>query len=267
MKAQRTPTEATTKRLFALSRNRCAFPKCTTPIVQLSGTVTGEICHIKARNPGGPRYDATQSDEQRHAFDNLVLFCSVHHKIVDDQPARFTVELLKDMKEMHERDGSIELTQTDAHLARRLLDSYLHIVASGEAQVMVASPGGIQARNLTIKTSRKNLPIPLPADAIGASIAMRSYAEYLVKRYVDWRLKGVVSGKDGRRFHPSMAHQLVERKFGARTYLVPQDRFHDLARFLQEAIDETIEGRIKRSHGVRNYHSFEEHQAQLRGEA
>lgn len=229
--------------------------------------MTGEICHIRARSPGGPRYDTTQTDEQRHAFENLVLFCSVHHKIVDDQPAKFTAELLQDMKEMHERDGSIELTHGDAQLARRLLDSYVQIVASGEAQVMVASPGGIQAKNLTIKTSRKTLPIPLPPDAIGSNIAMRSYAEYLVKRYIDWRLKGVESGKDRRRFHPSMAHQLVERNFGARTYLVPQARFHDLVRFLQDVIDGTIEGRIKCSHGVRNYHSFEEHLSQLRGEA
>lgn len=267
MKSQRAPTEVTIKRLFALSRNRCSFPNCTTAIVQPSGTVTGEICHIKARQPGGKRYDAAQTDEERHAFANLVLFCSVHHKIVDDQPDKFSVELLKEMKEMHERDGYIELTQADVQLARRLLDSYLRIEASGETQVMVASPGSIQAKNLTIKTSRKRIPIPLPLDAIGSNIEMRSYAEYLVKRYVDWRLKGVQSGKDQRRFHPSMGHLLVERNFGARTYLLPKDRFLDLVRFLQQAIDETIEGRIKRSHGVRNYHSFEEHQAQLRGEA
>src|SRR6202035_809818 len=115
--------------------------------------VTGRICHIKARKPGGPRYDVGQTDEERHAFDNLILLCSVHHDLVDDQVGTYTVDLLKEMKEIHERNGNIELTQADAVLARRLLDSYLHIEASGEAQVMVGSPGGIQAKNVTIKTS------------------------------------------------------------------------------------------------------------------
>jgi len=176
------PSERTNKRLFALSGNRCAFPNCTTLIVQSSGTVTGRICHIKARKPGGPRYDVGQTDEERHAFDNLILLCSVHHDLVDDQVGTYTVDLLKEMKEIHERNGNIELTQADAVLARRLLDSYLHIEASGEAQVMVGSPGGIQAKNVTIKTSRQKVAVPLPVEAIGANIEMRAYVEYLIKR-------------------------------------------------------------------------------------
>jgi len=55
------PTETTIKRLFAVSGNRCAFPGCTAVLVT-GGVVTGEICHIKAQNPQGPRYDPAQSD-------------------------------------------------------------------------------------------------------------------------------------------------------------------------------------------------------------
>jgi hypothetical protein len=80
------PSEKTVKRLFALSRNRCAYPKCETPIVHSSGTITGEVCHIKAQSTGGPRFDSKQSDEARHSFENLLLLCSVHHRIVDDRP-------------------------------------------------------------------------------------------------------------------------------------------------------------------------------------
>src|SRR5687768_11697745 len=69
----REPTVSTIKRLFALSANRCAFPKCGCPIVEETGTVTGIICHIKARSKGGPRYDSKQSDEERHAYPNLIL--------------------------------------------------------------------------------------------------------------------------------------------------------------------------------------------------
>ena len=93
------PSDKTVKRLFALSRNRCAYPKCETPIVHPSGTVVGEVCHIKAQNTGGPRFDPQQSDEARHSFENLILLCGVHHRVVDDQPATYTVDLLAEMKD------------------------------------------------------------------------------------------------------------------------------------------------------------------------
>ena len=259
------PSEQTIKRLFAHSGNRCAFTGCTTAIVQPSGTVTGKICHIKAKSPNGPRYDHTQKDEERHAYENLILLCSVHHDIVDAEPQRFTVELLKDFKEIHERYGNVELTQNDVRFVHRLLDSYLHIEASGEAQVMVDSPGSIQAKHVTIKTGAGSLPSIQPADAVGSNIEMKAYVEYLVKKYIDWRTKGKTMGKDKRPFHPSMTHQLVERSFGARTYLVPQSRFEELVTFLQTAINGTIVGQMTLRKGSRNYHSFNEHLEILRG--
>ena len=124
------PSDKTVKRLFALSRNRCATPNCETPIVHPSGTVVGEVCHIKAQNNGGPRFDAHQSEEARHSFENLILLCSVHHRVIDDQPATYTVDLLAEMKEMHERDGDIELSQEAARMAQKLFEhSQLNIQA------------------------------------------------------------------------------------------------------------------------------------------
>jgi hypothetical protein len=117
------PTENTIKRLFALSQNRCAYPGCSTLIVQPCGAVTGKVCHIRGKSPLGPRHDPSQSDDERNGYDNLVLLCGTHHDIVDAHPERFTVELLKDFKEIHERSGGNELSQEDARLARRLIDS------------------------------------------------------------------------------------------------------------------------------------------------
>lgn len=158
------PSEKTVKKLFALSRNRCAYPDCLTVIVQPTGTVTGEICHIKAQNQDGPRFDPKQSNEERHGFDNLILLCNVHHCIIDSEPERYTVELLGEMKELHERDGNIELTQQDARLVQRLLDSHIQVKASGSAQVMVNSPGGVQAQTLTIKTTKRSVKVQPPAE-------------------------------------------------------------------------------------------------------
>ena len=97
------PSTKTIKRLFAVSGNRCAFSGCTLPLVdQGSDTVLGEICHIQAQSAGGPRYDPGQPDEARHGFDNLLLLCPSHHKIVDENPETHTVEALCAMKRAHE---------------------------------------------------------------------------------------------------------------------------------------------------------------------
>ena len=150
------PTERIVKKLFALSSNRCAFPKCPTAIVQReSETITGKICHIKPRSPKakGRRYDPDQTDEERHGFANLILLCGVHHDIVDDpsQSEKYTVPVLRQMKEIHERNGSIELSQDDARLACKLRDSYLQIVAGEDAQIMVDSPGATQTKKVSKK--------------------------------------------------------------------------------------------------------------------
>ena len=131
------PTERDVKRLFALSLNQCAFPNCITPIFGLRDEMVGEICHIKAQSPNGPRYDPHQSETERHGFENLVLLCRNHHKIVDDNPAEYSVEWLRDIKRRHEADGGNELSQHDAKLAHRLLDAFLETVRIESNQTII----------------------------------------------------------------------------------------------------------------------------------
>lgn len=142
------PTESTLKRLFAVSSNRCAFPKCTTPLVHL-GKVTGRVAHICAQSPGGPRYDATQTDEERHAFDNLLLLCGAHHDVVDDDPEAYTVSRLRQMKSTHEA-GAISTDSLSSAQLVALLESN---VSSGRDSTVVTSvnqSGGITAAHVTV---------------------------------------------------------------------------------------------------------------------
>ena len=75
----------------------------------------GEICHIKAANLSGPRYDPRQTAVQRHGYDNLLLLCANHHTIIDDDPEAYTVKRLMKMKTDHEAK-----MKTD-HEARKVL--------------------------------------------------------------------------------------------------------------------------------------------------
>ena len=98
-------SESTLKKLFALSGNQCAFPNCKIPIVDDdSGIVVGEICHIKGKSPKGPRYDPRQSEAERNGYENLLVMCDPHNKIVDHKDTRhkFPVEVLRDIKNQHE---------------------------------------------------------------------------------------------------------------------------------------------------------------------
>ncbi|MCJ7565662.1 MAG: hypothetical protein MUP52_13880 [Candidatus Aminicenantes bacterium] len=115
------PTVQTIKRLFAVSGNRCAFPKCNTPLVDAaSGKVTGRICHIKARQPGGPRYDVSQTEEDRHGSGNLFLLCPIHHDVVDDDTESYTVERLTQIKAAHEAANARGQEPSDA-IAQQLI--------------------------------------------------------------------------------------------------------------------------------------------------
>ena len=117
------PTTTTLKRLFAVSGNQCAFPKCQAPLVDpASGKVTGRICHIKGRKPGSPRYDPRQTDAERHSFENLVLMCPIHHDVIDAGEESYTVERLQGIKAVHEATHPCGSEPTD-EVTRQFLAS------------------------------------------------------------------------------------------------------------------------------------------------
>lgn len=251
------PSDKTVKRLFALSRNRCAYPDCITPIVHPSGTIVGEVCHIKAQSAGGPRFDPKQNEDTRHAFENLILFCSVHHRLVDDQPDRFTVELLAELKEMHERDGDIELSQEAARMAQKLFEhTQLTIHAASGAQVMVASPGGIQAQQVVIKTTKRRALKALPTQgAIGHNLAKRNYTLHLIERYNEFQ--NWDSSKQGKgKF--IVIYRAIKTEFGAKWDFVSESQFPRLVEFLQRRILNSKLGRIKNNRSEKCFSTWEE---------
>ena len=83
------------------SKNKCAFPGCDHPILDVHGIYVAELCHIEAAEPGGQRYNSAQSDEERRAPANLLFLCHQHHKETDDE-LRYSVEKLREMKRTHE---------------------------------------------------------------------------------------------------------------------------------------------------------------------
>ena len=65
-------------------------------------SIIGDEAHIVARSDDGPRGISNLTPEDRDKYDNLVLLCRKHHKIVDDQYVFYTIEKLKEIKTQHE---------------------------------------------------------------------------------------------------------------------------------------------------------------------
>ncbi|HQO21140.1 MAG TPA: HNH endonuclease [Acidobacteriota bacterium] len=100
-----TITDKTRKLLWAGSGKRCAFCKGSLVIekTQLDQhAIVGEECHIISGSSDGPRFDPNFK-ESVDDISNLLLLCSVHHKMVDDQPNSYTPEKLRKIKNDHEK--------------------------------------------------------------------------------------------------------------------------------------------------------------------
>lgn len=68
-----------------------------------SKTTVGEIAHIVARSPAGPRGNNPLPIAERDEYSNLILLCPTHHKIVDENEADWPIEVLQQLKEDHEK--------------------------------------------------------------------------------------------------------------------------------------------------------------------
>jgi hypothetical protein len=81
--------ESTIKQLHGTT-TICAYPDCPEPLLRwINGVETpvlnSRIAHIAAASERGPRYDVNMTDEDRRAFENLLLLCLPHAEEIDLQ--------------------------------------------------------------------------------------------------------------------------------------------------------------------------------------
>ena len=92
----------------------CANPACRRPTVgphsdPNKSLKTGQACHIRAAAPGGPRYDARQTPEQRRDIENAIWLCAQCSALVDGDVTSYPIDLLVGWRRDHEawlRDGA-----------------------------------------------------------------------------------------------------------------------------------------------------------------
>ena len=86
----------------------CSRPECrkltigphSDPEKALSDGVAAHIC---AASPGGPRFDATQTEDERRSLDNAIWLCHSCSDLVDKDEQAFPKEVLRKWKCLHNK--------------------------------------------------------------------------------------------------------------------------------------------------------------------
>jgi hypothetical protein len=132
----------------------------------------GEEAHIISGMKGGPRYDSSYPTDKIDSYENLILLCPTHHRLIDKRDGMgYTVESLRKMKVSHEaiqRAG-----KTDSQ--RRREEAELRVLAMVEVWVKKSDLDDWDSF-----TSSLNAPVPrLQAATLDALV---SESEWLTTR-------------------------------------------------------------------------------------
>jgi hypothetical protein len=152
--------------LATLSQGSCYFPGCSTPIVILVGDrpiVNVEIVRIRESEPGRPGYVAGLSETDMQSFDNLLLLCVPHRRIVDQDRESHPIDLLETWREAGKGDRQRPLSAvrnvTDHSIEKLLATAFtaareqiaqaltrFERVDSNSAQLLRRLVGGLSAQ-------------------------------------------------------------------------------------------------------------------------
>lgn len=104
---------------------RCSKPDCRAATVGPSeddgrAVNLGRACHICAASPEGPRYDPSQSAEERKALPNAIWLCLPHSELIDQEHRHHPPEMLREWKRDSELLAKMELAHGTEGLDRDL---------------------------------------------------------------------------------------------------------------------------------------------------
>jgi len=134
--AARRLSEKTIKIVWAKAGGICSYPGCYKPLIRSPESpgdphaVLGEVAHIIGHSEEGPRGEGAFCGADRDAPENLLLLCTEHHTLIDQQSERYSPAHLSSMKDEHERWVRERLSPDQrflqSHASHRRVEDTLH---------------------------------------------------------------------------------------------------------------------------------------------
>src|SRR5258706_2672456 len=153
-------------------------------------------------------------DRSNDTLDNLAWLCLFHHAAFDTRSnvtKGFTSEEVKVYRaRLHDAIEKGSLSDAVQPPPSFVHHATFNTTAGGSTTVINAI-GDVS--NYTVRGGRKANPVVAPPDAIGSRIEMRSYVEYLVGRYIEWRKHAIEHAADHRPFFAGTINKLLKSKF------------------------------------------------------
>ncbi len=110
--------------LWLKSGGMCAYPGCYRNLI--FDDITEKVCiadkaHIIPHSSDGPRGnesgDYNMSKDEVDSIDNLILFCKIHHKVIDSNPDKYPAADLYKLKKQHEDWVEQRLSKSNKSIA------------------------------------------------------------------------------------------------------------------------------------------------------
>jgi hypothetical protein len=174
-------------------------------------SVFGELAHIVARNPGGPRTGGLEPD-QLDSHGNLMLLCNKHHKQVDDQPNHFTVEKLHQINREH---ATWVASQNNDEQPTRLIPDPAY--PAPKQLLIIANGNKLWPMVQECVATSYSFPDHLPADdeelVVGFLDMVRDYGD------ISQDLQSVREQRDAAKALGEYISQLAERRYFVGAYM------------------------------------------------
>lgn len=134
-------SEKSIKILWSAAGGRCAFPDCWERLCYheaegVAPYTLGEMAHICGDKPGANRHDPAQTPQERDDYQNLILLCPTHHRLIDRQENEevYTEAVLRSMKEGHEARVLASLEESDDQTKMEIVRA-IHMLLEENRQV------------------------------------------------------------------------------------------------------------------------------------
>jgi len=177
---------------------------------------------------------------------NLMMLCPICHSkitkgdIEEEKVLNKKIELIKGYSE-----NKIDTNARTTNIMN---------INSGVHKSILANQ--LYTNNINIKGKTKP-KLNHPEGSIGANLTMRNYVKHLIDRYQDYMKNDLTKNKKTKY---CIIYNAIKKEFGVDKYtFVQTNKFNDLISFIQLRIDKTIQGKINKSKGIKNYSTFQEY--------